>query len=160
MRFVHGNAKAGKKSKTYKIWCGMKSRCSNRNEKAFKNYGGRGISVCQRWADSYAAFLEDMGECPDGYSIERIDNDRDYEPSNCKWIPRECQSTNRRTVNMIAVGDEKKSLADWARSSGLSLKTICSRINSGWPPELAVSMPKLTSRAGLKINQPLWAQQG
>lgn len=83
-------------SKTYKIWAGMKRRCYNPNELFYPHYGGRGIAVCDRWKDSFETFMADMGNCPDGYSIERINVDGNYEPSNCKWIPRREQARNTR----------------------------------------------------------------
>ena len=78
-----------------RIWRGMLTRCRNLNHKDFKYYGGRGIRVCERW-EVFENFLADMGPCPEGYSIERVDNNRNYEPSNCKWIPQEDQAKNMR----------------------------------------------------------------
>jgi hypothetical protein len=79
----------------YSVWLNMRNRCNNPNEVAYKNYGGRGIKVCDRWSD-FANFLADMGERPEGHSIERINNDGNYEPSNCKWATRSEQSMNKR----------------------------------------------------------------
>lgn len=73
----------------------MKSRCQRKTDSAYNNYGGRGIKVCKKW-QTFEGFFEDMGLCPEGYSIERIDNDGDYKKSNCKWIPRLDQNLNRR----------------------------------------------------------------
>ena len=83
-------------SKTYKIWAGMKRRCNNPNEKFYSHYGGRGIRVDPAWEKSFPQFLADMGECPDGHSIERLDVDRGYSKDNCKWIPESQQSRNTR----------------------------------------------------------------
>ena len=81
----------------YRVWVNMKARCLDPNSQAYKNYGGRGISVCERWKESFETFLRDMGERPsDKYSLDRTDNDGDYEPSNCKWVTAKEQANNRR----------------------------------------------------------------
>jgi len=85
----------------YGRWATMKSRCSNPNHKDYKNYGGRGITVCEAWQDSFETFLADMGECPEGLTIDRIDNDGNYEPSNCKWSTYTEQLNNRRAIKRL-----------------------------------------------------------
>lgn len=87
-------------TKTYKIWAGMKRRCTNPNEKFYAHYGGRGIKVDEAWSASFDRFLEDMGECPEGYSIERIDVNGDYTKNNCKWIPESEQPRNTRKTKL------------------------------------------------------------
>jgi len=82
-------------SREYEIWCGMKKRCNNKSNEAFNRYGGRGISVCDKWQNDFQAFLDDMGGCPKGHSIDRIDNDGDYTPDNCKWSTPKEQAQNR-----------------------------------------------------------------
>jgi hypothetical protein len=104
----HGYSKRGAVSPTFLVWMDMKKRCTNPNSKSYQDYGGRGISICHRWG-LFENFLEDMGERPEGMSIDRIDPDGNYEPSNCKWATRQEQALNKRNsfklyVDGIRVG--------------------------------------------------------
>lgn len=90
----HGSTHGKSRTRTYSIWKGMRKRCFNPNEASYINYGGRGITICDRW-DSFEFFFQDMGEVPEGFSIERIDVNGNYEPGNCKWLPLNEQVLNR-----------------------------------------------------------------
>lgn len=115
-RFTHGMTR----TRTYKSWSGMKRRCFNPDSDDYKNYGARGITVCERWMD-FAKFYEDMGECPKGMTIDRVDTDGDYEPGNCRWADKATQSRNRRSVKL---NFEKAAAIREARSQGRPLASI------------------------------------
>lgn len=123
----------------YSAWRGMKARCLNYDPDP--NYGGRGITVCDRWRHSFESFLEDMGECPDGMSIDRIDNNGNYEPGNCKWSTVKEQSHNRRTNVLITVGDKTQCISAWAEEVGIHNATISGRLKRGWSEYDAIMTP-------------------
>jgi len=115
----HGEAVKGEKTREYRIWTHIKGRCLNPRNDRFKNYGGRGITVCDRWL-KYENFLEDMGRCPKGLSIERIDNNGNYEPGNCKWATMHEQSRNMRTNVWMEYKGKRMILEDWLKKLGIS----------------------------------------
>ena len=110
-------------SRTYNIWCNIKARCTNETSKDYKNYGGRGITVCKRWG-KFENFVADMGEAPDGLSIDRIDNNRGYMPSNCRWATRAEQSRNTRDNYFIMFKGKKTCVTDVARILKVAPKTV------------------------------------
>jgi len=117
----------GTRSRTYKVYQSMRYRCLNPTSAGYPNYGGRGITICKRW-DSYENFLRDMGERPTGHSLDRIDNDRGYSPSNCRWATVEQQNRNKRDTKRITWEGRTQSLAEWARELGLKEGTLSARI--------------------------------
>jgi len=123
----------------YGIWCGIIKRCGNPTANNFQNYGGRGIKVCERWRNSFANFVSDMGERPSGYSIERINNDGNYEPENCKWASRKEQSSNTRIAKKILFKGEYITHSELDRQLGLNPATTCKRAKRGWTEEQMVS---------------------
>lgn len=140
-RIKHGMSRTN----VHAVWRMMRDRCSNPNNAAYKNYGGRGIRVCERW-DSFENFLNDMGSRPDGYSIDRIDNDGNYEPSNCRWATTKQQLNNQRRNRVIELNGERKTIAQWADSLGIDWYTLRSRLDRyGWTIERALTTPKLHS---------------
>lgn len=117
------------KTPEYGIWQAMKNRCTNPTVSNYKNYGGRGIKVCDRWLNSFSAFYEDMGKRPSpAYSIERIDYDGNYEPGNCKWATALEQANNRCTNHRGFYRGEEVTIAELARRTGISPMTLYCRI--------------------------------
>lgn len=115
-------------SAEFKIWTGMLTRCFNTHAKAYENYGGRGITVCDRWRNDFPAFLADMGRRPSPrHSVERKDNDGNYEPNNCVWATREEQGRNKRNNVRVTIDGVTRTLVEWAEISGLSYETIYQR---------------------------------
>lgn len=129
----------------YGVWRGMKRRCLDPRRRSWPFYGGRGITVCARWNSSFAAFLVDMGRRPSPeHSIDRIDNDGDYEPGNCQWTTRDVQGKNRRNNLLIEFNGKRQTGADWSRELGMrSTTVVANRLNLGWSVERA-----LTERVG------------
>ena len=122
------------KTKIFNIWCGMLKRCNNDKNKQYKNYGGRGIKVCDRWL-KFENFYKDMGNKKDNLSIERIDNNGNYEPSNCKWATVKEQSINKRTNKYLTFKNECLTLSQWSEKTGINRKTIYARARIKYTPE-------------------------
>lgn len=126
-------------TRIYRIWGGIKTRCLNDRDRAFRNYGARGIRICRRWM-RFENFLADMGQPPsDEHEIERIDNNAGYRPDNCKWILPTEQNRNKRNNVWLEHGGRRMILADWARELGLAQASIRHRIAIGMPIEQALS---------------------
>lgn len=138
-RYIHGHTQGNKATRTFRIWTNMRTRCSNAKASNFAYYGGRGIKVCDRW-HSFAAFLADMGECPDGMTLDRLDADKNYEPSNCRWVTIEVQANNKRNSRWLNVAGERMTMAQASRRYGVSVGTLWARLRLNWPDEEAVGL--------------------
>jgi DNA-binding phage protein len=120
------------KTPEYFVWRHMIRRCYCNRDTSFYLYGARGIVVCERWRNSFLDFLKDMGSRPIGRSIERIDNDGNYEPGNCTWATPLEQANNQRKNRKLTFNGQTKTMAQWARLVGLSWDGLKRRIASGW----------------------------
>jgi hypothetical protein len=137
----HGHKSGGKPSPEYSTWEAMRARCYRSTNIAWDRYGGRGIKVCDRWKDSFENFLADMGPRPEGCSLDRIDNDGDYTPENCRWSTSGEQSKNRNNNAWLVhpVTGEKRITRDWERVLGLSAGALAHRLRNGWSLEKALT---------------------
>jgi hypothetical protein len=127
----------------YNTWINMKNRCNNPKNTAYHNYGGRGIKVCDRWNGSFQNFIDDMGPKPSKFhTLDRIDNNRNYEKSNCKWATKREQANNRRTNKFIVIDGESISYAEAARRAGVSPLTISCRVRNGWDVDKILTGPR------------------
>ena len=144
----HGHASRGKLSKEYRTWLNMVQRCTNRKIKEYRHYGGRGITVCERWM-IFKNFLEDMGIATSNkHSIDRVDNSKGYEPGNCRWATQQDQMRNMRRNRMITAFGETLPLCAWAEKSGIESAIIRGRIDKyGWSTERAVSETTVRARS-------------
>jgi len=128
-----------------KVWRGMKSRCNDKDNPNFVYYGGRGISVCKSWQRSFENFINDMGRRPSSdYSIDRIDNDGNYEPNNCRWATAAVQANNRRNSRILTFDGKSLNVKQWAKTTEISYYEILRRLNEGWPVEQALYAPKVS----------------
>lgn len=130
---VHGDPKRRRSGTVeYAAWQSMKTRCYNPRSRRFDRYGGRGIRVCERWLHSFDAFLADMGRRPgDGYTLDRVDGDKDYGPDNCRWSTWAEQNNNKSDNVYLTIDGVRKCAAAWARTSGISYKTVLRRVRNG-----------------------------
>lgn len=135
----------------YWVWADMKGRCQNPNHTSFANYGGRGITLCDRW-QTFANFAADMLPRPEGGMIDRIDNDQGYTPDNCRWATRKEQNSNRRNCIYVQHGEERVTLKEYCRREGLRYRPIVKRIQDrGWPIDVALTAP-LGSRLSREVS--------
>lgn len=120
---THGDTLGYNRTREYLIWTNMKNRCHGlRPDKVY--YQGRGIIVCERWRNSFSNFLADMGRCPPNMSLDRINNDGNYDPGNCRWATRQTQMENRRITLKAELNGEEKTLKEWSKIFGIQYYTL------------------------------------
>lgn len=149
----HGHApfRHSQRNRTYQTWLSMIQRCTNPNATAYHRYGGRGIAVCERWRD-YRNFLSDMGERPDkNHTLERINNDRSYEPGNTRWATRREQSVNRSSNRLVRYDNRSQTVIEWVRELGLDEELVRARLKRGWPFDKIINTARRSSRNSPRI---------
>jgi hypothetical protein len=130
------------RSPEFKAWNRMKNRCYCKSTAGFHRYGGRGITVCKRWRNSFESFLADMGPRPSSkHSLDRKNNDRGYCPSNCRWATREEQGRNKSSCRFLRYKGRSLTIAGWSEVTGLSHGAICARLRLGWPVARTLTEP-------------------
>ena len=148
-------------ARLYSVWCNMRKRCLSQSSKNYKQYGGRGITVCDEWSDydSFKIWAISNGYdlfAPNGKcTLDRIDNEKGYFPDNCRWITHSAQQRNKRNNNLISFNGETHCLSEWAEITGISRNTLNSRFRGGWPPEtmLTATPTHKNTWAGLSGKQ-------
>jgi len=137
---THGYTKNRIRTPEYRAWASMRERCLRTTHKQFNHYGGRGITICERW-DAFENFLADMGERPSPkHTLERLNNEQGYNPENCAWKTMHDQSRNRRNSRKITYNNTTANLSDWADMLGMSVQTLRYRLNH-WPVDKVMKTP-------------------
>ena len=139
------------KTPTYRIWTGIKRRCTNPNAKDYPCYGGRGITVCDRWMHSFENFLSDMGVRPEGLQIDRIDNEKGYSKENCRWVTAKVNCNNRR-CNRIEYNGNNLTVAEWSDRLNITTGTLRKRLKSGWSIDKIMNTGLGETKAGRYSN--------
>lgn len=148
-----------KHRREYAAWLSAKTRCYNPRYHNFRHYGGRGILMADAWRYSFDVFFADLGPCPVGHSLDRIDNDGPYAPGNCRWADALTQHGNTRVNRILAIRGEHLTVAEWARRRGIMKGTIHQRLNMGWSAEDAVFRPvpsRLVTLNGVTRTKSEW----
>lgn len=140
--------------KIYKVWSGIKQRCFNPNSNRYKNYGGRGISICDEWKNSFETFCKWALEngYKEGLSIDRIDHEKNYEPSNCRWTDEITQQNNRTNNTLYEYEGETHTLTEWSRIKGIKPKTFCTRWRRGYRGQDLMKPTMTKSEVGRKYG--------
>lgn len=139
--YRHGHARAGDQSKEYSTWNNMLTRCNNPIHNRYHRYGGRGITVCERWV-SFKMFYEDMGPKPEGMTLERIDNEKGYSKENCRWATTAEQSNNKSTCVYFTHNGKTQTKKMWCDELGIRYATVMGRQRIGWSLEKALFTPE------------------
>jgi hypothetical protein len=138
-RHKHGKANTPE----HRVWMSMRVRCLNPDNDAYRNYGGRGITIAPEW-DDFRAFLRDMGPKPTPkHQLDRVDNSKGYSKENCRWTSRVENLNNKRTNRSLTFNGKAQTIAQWAAEAGMNYRTLNNRINRGWPVERALTEPVL-----------------
>lgn len=145
--FKHGSASRENCTREYRLWKEIRKRCCNPNSTRFENYGGRGIGMYDPWKKDFKSFLnylvETIGLCSTGMTIERINNNGNYEPGNLRWATPEEQQNNKRNNRVITFRGKTQTLSRWCKELDLRSNTIRCRLFNGWPEEAALSVPTI-----------------
>jgi len=136
----HGHCPRVKPSRTYATWSTMLQRCNNPRDVYYARYGGAGITICEEWL-KFESFLEDMGERPEGHSLDRLDGTKGYEKSNCRWSTPGQQQNNRRTKHKLTLGAVTDTVVGWSQRTGISIAKIRGRLRCKWPVERILTTP-------------------
>lgn len=159
-------------TRLYRVWRGMKARCLNSKYPYYSNYGGRGITVCDEWKNDFQVFCEwamkngydekaPRGEC----TLDRIDNNGNYEPNNCRWTTNKQQSRNRRTNHLLTYKGKTQNIIQWAEETGISRSVFVSRLQNGWNMKKIINTPvnylkeKLITYKGITLNMSEWERK-
>lgn len=143
----HGEARRGASTPEYEAWRGMKQRCRDTRPNMARYYRDKGITVCDEWVNDYLAFLAHIGRMPSrGFTLDRIDNARGYEPGNVRWVTKSEQHRNQSSNRLVTFNGVTQCRGDWAKDLGISHDTLRSRLDRlGWPVEKALTAPALSS---------------
>lgn len=142
---------------TQKSWSMMIRRCTSPAHDKYAYYGGRGIKVCPQWMN-YDQFVSDMGERPDGTSLDRINSNGNYEPGNCRWADKMVQASNKSNNRIVVLNGERLHISEAARRVGIRMATIWARLDKGWTDEQALHTPILKN--GFDVNAPKQQRNG
>lgn len=143
VRCPHGHSRRGKRTRTFRSWSSMIDRCTNPSTTHYQYYGGRGITVCERWRQSFLNFLEDMGECPPGLTLDRLEQNGNYCKDNCAWRSRLHQSRNRRSAVTVEYQGRTMCLSEACELAGVPYMRTRKRMRLGWSLEDAMHTPAL-----------------